>query len=291
MNLQQLDILLAVVAAGSFSAAARKLGKAQSAVSTAISELEIDFNLQLFDRSGRYPKLTVAGTRILQQAQLVRQQCQQLTELAADLAGGVESRLCLAVDDEGQLPWLAPVLAEFSAQFPKLELQVLFPLLEDLTRMLERGDADLGICFQPQHLPEPFLRWPLQQLQFAAAVSTAHPLAALAEVTTADLLQHRQLMVTGRGESSEKQRGRLSSQVWWLEGDIAVLALVEQHLGWAWLPLHVLQPAMLQGKIKLLPINSEPAQLPLQLELWQLRDKTLGPAGLWLRQRLLQLKA
>jgi len=290
MNLQQLDILLAVVAAGSFSAAARKLGKVQSAVSTAISELEIDLNLQLFDRSGRYPKLTEAGARIVQQAQLVRQQCQQLTELAADLAGGLETRLRLAVDDEGQLPWLAPVLAELSAQFPKLELQVLFPLLEDLTQMLESGDADLGICFQPQQLPEQFLRWPLQQLQFAAAVSTAHPLAALAEVTTADLQQHRQLMVTGRGESLEKQRGRLSSRVWWLEGDIAVLALVEQHLGWAWLPLHVLQPAMLQGKIKLLPISCEPAQLPLQLELWQLRDKTLGPAGLWLRQRLLQLK-
>ncbi len=290
MNLQQLDILLAVVAAGSFSAAARKLGKVQSAVSTAISELEIDLNLQLFDRSGRYPKLTEAGARIVQQAQLVRQQCQQLTELAADLAGGLETRLRLAVDDEGQLPWLAPVLAELSAQFPKLELQVLFPLLEDLTLMLERGDADLGICFQPQQLPEQFLRWPLQQLQFAAAVSTAHVLATLAEVTTADLQQHRQLMVTGRGESLEKQRGRLSSQVWWLEGDIAVLALVEQNLGWAWLPLHVLQPAMLQGKIKLLPINSEPAQLPLQLELWQLCDKTLGPAGLWLRQRLLQLK-
>lgn len=290
MNLQQLDILLAVVAAGSFSAAARKLGKVQSAVSTAISELEIDLNLQLFDRSGRYPQLTEAGTRIVQQAQLVRQQCQQLTELAADLAGGLETRFCLAVDDEGQLPWLAPVLAELSAQFPKLELQLLFPLLEDLTLMLERGDADLGICFQPQQLPAQFLRWPLQQLQFAAAVSTQHALAKLETVTMADLQQHRQLMVTGRGESLEKQRGRLSSQVWWLEGDIAVLVLVEQNLGWAWLPLHVLQPAMLQGKIKLLPINSEPAQLPLQLELWQLRDKTLGPAGLWLRQRLLQLK-
>jgi DNA-binding transcriptional LysR family regulator len=169
-------------------------------------------------------------------------------------------------------------------------LQVLFPLLEDLTQMLENGDADLGICFQPQQLPEQFIRWPLQQLQFAAAVSTAHPLATLADVTTADLQQHRQLMVTGRGESLEKQRGRLSSQVWWLEGDIAVLALVEQHLGWAWLPLHVLQPAMLQGKIKLLPISCESAQLPLQLELWQLREKTLGPAGLWLRQRLLRFK-
>ena len=201
MNLHQLDILLAVVAAGSFSAAARKLGKAQSAVSTAISELEIDLNLQLFDRSGRYPSLTEAGSRILQQAQLVRQQCQELKELATYLAGGLETQLRLAVDDEGQLPWLAPVLAELAAQFPKLELQLLFPLLEDLTKMLESGDADLGICFQPQQLPEQFLRWPLQQLQFAAAVSTQHPLAKLVEVTAADLQQHRQLMVTGAAKA------------------------------------------------------------------------------------------
>lgn len=291
MNLHQLDILLAVVAAGSFSAAARTLGKAQSAVSTAISELEIDLNLQLFDRSGRYPSLTEAGSRILQQAQLVRQQCQELKELATYLAGGLETQLRLAVDDEGQLPWLAPVLAELAAQFPKLELQLLFPLLEDLTKMLESGDADLGICFQPQQLPEQFLRWPLQQLQFAAAVSIQHPLAKLVEVTAADLQQHRQLMVTGRGESLEKQRGRFSNQVWWLEGDIAVLALVEQNLGWARLPLHVLEPQLARGTIKLLHVSFEPAQLPLQLELWQLRDKTLGPAGLWFRQRLLQLKA
>lgn len=291
MNLQQLETLLAVVAAGSFSAAARKLNKAQSAVSTAISELEIDLNLQLFDRSGRYPQLTAAGARILQQAQLIRRQCDQLHELAADLAGSVETCLRLAVDDEGQLPWLAPVLAELAAQFPQLEVQVLFPLLEDLTQLLERGAVDLGICFQPQLCPAHFLRWPLQQLHFAAVASSQHPLAALSQVNTADLQQYRQLMVSGRGEGQEKQRGRVSGQVWWLEGDLAVLALVEQHLGWAWLPLHVLQPALQQGRLTLLPLAAEPACLPVQLELWQHQDHQPGPAALWLRRRLLALPA
>lgn len=289
MNLQQLDILLSVVAAGSFSAAARKLNKAQSAVSHAISELEIDFNLQLFDRSGRYPVLTQAGERIVAQARLVRRQMQQLSELATDLAGAVESRLCLAVDDEGQLPWLAPVLAELAQRFPALELQILFPLLEDLTRLLDSGDADLGICFQPQQAAAQFLRWPLQQLKFAAAVSVEHPLAQLSQVTVADLQQYRQLMVTGRGESAERQRGRVCSNVWWLEGDMAVLALLEQNLGWAWLPQSVLQVALADRKLIQLQLKDEPSLLPVQLELWQHQTKKLGPAGLWLRQRLLSL--
>ncbi|ALZ75690.1 LysR family transcriptional regulator [Rheinheimera sp. F8] len=290
MNLQQLETLLAVVSTGSFSAAARKLGKAQSAVSTAISDLEIDLDLQLFDRSGRYPKLTDAGVQILQQAKLVHMQCNQLKELAVDLAAGTETNLRLAVDDEGQLPWLAPILAELAQTFPKLEVQIMFPLLEDLTQLLADGTADLGICFQPQSASEQFLRWPLQQLRFVAAVSVQHPLAQLDIVSPADLQQYRQLMVAGRGKSAEKQRGRLSGQVWWLEGDIAVLAMVEQGIGWAWLPAHVLEPRHLQGNMKVLSVQDAGTQmLPVQLELWQHRSKTPGPAALWLRRRLLSV--
>lgn len=292
MNLQQLETLLAVVSTGSFSAAARKLGKAQSAVSTAISDLEIDLNLQLFDRTGRYPKLTDAGEQILQQAKLVHMQCNQLKELAVDLAAGTETNLRLAVDDEGQLPWLAPILAELAQTFPKLEVQVMFPLLEDLTQLLADGAADVGICFQPQSPSEQFLRWPLQQLHFVAAVSAQHPLAQADIVTQADLQQYRQLMVAGRGTGAEKQRGRLSGQVWWLEGDIAVLALVEQGIGWAWLPAHVLEARRVQGCIKVLTVQDAGTQmLPVQLELWQHRGKTVGPAALWLRRRLLSIES
>lgn len=50
---------------GSFSAAARKLGKSQSTVSTAIANLEIDLGLNLFDRSSRKPMLTEHGRVVL----------------------------------------------------------------------------------------------------------------------------------------------------------------------------------------------------------------------------------
>ena len=50
---------------GSFSAAARKLGKSQSTISEAIARLEIDLGLTLFDRSSRQPQLTEAGHALL----------------------------------------------------------------------------------------------------------------------------------------------------------------------------------------------------------------------------------
>ena len=62
---ESLEAFVQAVSLGSFSAAARKLGKSQSTVSEAIARLEIDLGLELFDRSGRQPQLTEAGRTLL----------------------------------------------------------------------------------------------------------------------------------------------------------------------------------------------------------------------------------
>ena len=60
---ESLQAFVEAAALGSFSAAARRLRKTQSTVSTAIAHLEADLGVSLFDRSGRYPQLTEAGRR------------------------------------------------------------------------------------------------------------------------------------------------------------------------------------------------------------------------------------
>ncbi len=70
-TLDQLEAFSASAETGSFSAAARKLGKAQSAVSMAISNLEIDLGLELFDRAGKYPVLTFTGEMFLREAETI----------------------------------------------------------------------------------------------------------------------------------------------------------------------------------------------------------------------------
>ena len=61
VSLDQLRAFIAAVDEGSFSAASRKLLRSQSVVSETISNLEEQIGVRLFDRSGRYPKLTPAG--------------------------------------------------------------------------------------------------------------------------------------------------------------------------------------------------------------------------------------
>ena len=65
LTLDQMRVLVAVADAGSFSAAARKLGRVQSAISQSIQTLETTLGLTLFDRSGKTPQLTDAGKALV----------------------------------------------------------------------------------------------------------------------------------------------------------------------------------------------------------------------------------
>ena len=285
-SLEQLKALLAAAETGSFSAAARKLGKAQSVVSTAISNLEIDLGLELFDRSARYPVLTEAGTRIHQEASILLAQSERLQAIAGELAAGVESRLTLAIDDDSHLPWLGSLLEEFATRYPGVELELLFPLMEDVTELLKSGRAQLGISYQKERPEWELASCSLGSVKMPLVVSPDHPLARKTPLRESDLQGARQLMVTGRREGTERHRFRLSAQVWWVEGDLGILELVKLGLGWASVPDFLLHRPLARGEVVVLnPDFIALAELALELQ-WY-RARPLGQAGRWLKEALL----
>ena len=116
------EVLLAFVQAatqGSFSAAARKLGRSQSTVSAAVASLEIDLDLILFDRSSRKPTLTPAGHVMLQRAEDILAATSRLEMTASQLAQGVEPKLTVAMSDTYQSDRFGAtvVSAESAGQF------------------------------------------------------------------------------------------------------------------------------------------------------------------------------
>ena len=286
LSLESLQWLVVVAERGSFSAAARVLGKAQSAVSTAIANLEIDLGLTLFDRSGRLPRLTLAGERMVAEARALLAQQGQLQAVAAELAAGVEARLTLAIDDGSLLPWLAPVLEQLAGRYPSLELELLFPMMEDLDEMLLSGRAQLGVGYQGMTTPAALARFGLGQMAMPLVVAPGHPLAQLAAPALADLGRYRQLLVTGRQPGVERERFRLSTTIWWAEGDLSVLELVKRGLGWASVPAFLLTDALARGEVVRLPDAALPAIPALPIELLWPSARALGPAAQWLRQAL-----
>src|ERR1700742_3140788 len=90
VSLDQLRTFIAAVDEGSFSAASRKLLRAQSVVSEAVANLEAQMGVALFDRSGRYPKLTPAGMVLLADARAVVGGVDLLKARAKGMASGLE---------------------------------------------------------------------------------------------------------------------------------------------------------------------------------------------------------
>ena len=120
-DLEQMRLFVSVAEQRSFSAVARGQRKAQSAVSSGIALLEADLGVVLFERSsGRQPRLTEAGSVLLEEAREVLRQCERLTGRALSLTRGEEACLRLA-QDEAML--FQPVLDSLEA------LAVHYPLL------------------------------------------------------------------------------------------------------------------------------------------------------------------
>jgi len=98
LTLDQMRVLVAVADAGSFSAAARKVGRVQSAISQSIQTLETTLGLVLFDRSGKTPRLTDAGKALVNDSRALIAGAQAIRARAQSMAEDVEPELTLAVD-------------------------------------------------------------------------------------------------------------------------------------------------------------------------------------------------
>src|ERR1700751_4070682 len=98
ITLDQLRTFIAAVDEGSFSAAGRKLRRAQSVVSQSLGNLETQLGVKLFDRSSRYPRLTEEGRSLLADAGSVADDIDGFKARARAMREGLEPELAVSMD-------------------------------------------------------------------------------------------------------------------------------------------------------------------------------------------------
>ncbi|MGH6709270.1 MAG: LysR family transcriptional regulator, partial [Bradyrhizobium sp.] len=98
VTLNQLRTFVAVCEEASFSGAARKLRRAQSAVSHAIAALEAVLDVQLFEREAHRPELSAAGRSLLPDARAVIARTEEMKTRARSIAAVGAPQLSVAVD-------------------------------------------------------------------------------------------------------------------------------------------------------------------------------------------------
>ncbi|SUE62568.1 LysR family transcriptional regulator [Roseomonas gilardii] len=285
VSFDQLQAFVAAAETGSFSAAARKLRRAQSVVSTHVANLETDLGLELFRREGRNPSLTRAGQRLLQEARVVLERREHLIGVARSLEEAVEDRLVLAIDELYPENALGSLFADFARHFPFVELEILFSLMEDVSQLVLEGKADLGIQWRPEVLPTELGFHTLGWVPLKLVCGRDHPLAK-ERVEWEELKRHRQIMLATRSESREKSRLRVAAEVWWVESHWVILEFVKHGIGWAFASDHVIAASPAAPDLVTPELQFDRGDLPVALEMVWHKQRPSGPAAAWLRQRL-----
>ncbi|MEZ2329079.1 LysR family transcriptional regulator [Mesorhizobium sp. RCC_202] len=281
-TLDQLQILVAVADTGSFSAAGRKLNRAQSVVSYGIANLEAQLGLKLFEREGvREPQLTDVGKAVLEDARRMVGVLQHMRSRVDGHHQGLEAEVALSVDAALPSPVLIRVLKAFEAQFPTVMLRLHIGTLGIIPDHVLSGQADLGIGGMLGEVDVHLVRIGFMSIVLAAAPS--HPLALVpGPVTIEDARVHTQLVVTDQSERTKGHDfGVFAYRTWRLTDVRTKHALMREGLGWGGLPRWLIADDLASGKLVELDLEVF-REVRSPLFAMHRTDSSPKPAAAWL---------
>ena len=194
-TLRQLEYFIAAGEAGSITLASERIHISQPSISTAISHLEQELNVQLFVRHHvQGLSLTPVGRDLLREAKDLVAQAQNLYLVAAEVTDQVRGSLSL-----GCMVTLAPMLVpelthSFGSAFPAVSITLTEGNHEELFRGLRHSELDLAICYD-LHIPEDIEFTPLAELPPHVLMSESDPLARQMSVGLAEIAEKPMILL------------------------------------------------------------------------------------------------
>ncbi|MEM6891147.1 MAG: LysR family transcriptional regulator [Pseudomonadota bacterium] len=292
VTLDQLRMLVAIDDTGSFTAAAKRVQRAQSAVSHAIRTLERDLDVVLFDRSTRMPKRTQAGDAIVSQARMILSRVDHLKARARGISAGMESEICLATSVIAPRGGVLDLLDAFRSAYPSIGLRLFVEEIGGVPQLVLDGRADLGLLGKPSlssAIADPLEPTAVGFSDVIAVARPDHPLAKLGRnLTDADMADHRQLVPTSR--ALPRYQNRMVNDVW----EVAELDMRHQMIlrgmGWGTVPTYLVASDLRTGDLAQLDMSARPEEaMRVPLFAVHKKDAAIGPATRWLIDRMGQV--
>lgn len=236
VTLDHLRVFAAVADAGSFSAAARQIGRVQSAVSQAMASLEDAAGFKIWDRSERAATLTDRGRRLLGEARRVLGEMDRLHDAVRGLRGGKREKLSMCIDALFPPRALVSLMHAMEDAFPGLELRLDTDTLGAVGARVLRREADVGIA-GPLAASKAVERVAVGSILLAPACAPSHPLAAEAGPIPTERLRHeRQIVLSERDGGDSPDQAVLSDRTWRVVDLVTKRELIAGGLGWGNLP-------------------------------------------------------
>jgi DNA-binding transcriptional LysR family regulator len=291
MSLDQVRTFIAAAEEGSFSAAGRKLHRAQSVVSQTLANLEQQLGVKLFDRSGRYPRLTDQGQALLNDARAIADSMDGFKARAKSLREGLEPELSLSIDAMYPMSALTAAVGSFRSAFPYTPLRLYVDVLGAAVEPVLEGACHIGVIGMFTAVPDSIRSEPLLDVPMLTVVAPAHPLASYKGVIPASELQkHIQLVLTDRSKLTQGQNYGVYSQNSWRLADMgAKHAFLRAGFGFGHMPRFMVEDDIASGRLRAVRIEMPGVtNLLMPMRAVYRKDAPPGPAGRWLIQSLKQ---
>ena len=281
-TLDQLRTFVAAADEGSFSAAGRKLRRAQSVVSQTLLNLEAQIGVSLFDRSGRYPKLTDEGRSLLADARAVADDIDGFKARARAIREGLEPELTAVIDVMYPMEGLTRAAAQSRKTYPHTPLRLYVEALGGVLKPVLDGTCTIGVVGSLPTIPEELESQTLLDVQMITVVAPSHRLAAArGAISQSRLAKDVQLVLTDRTALSEGRNFGVISPLTWRLADLgAKHAFLKSGLGWGHMPHHMVKPDLEAGSlvsIRVEGISDRDRQMSMKVV--HRKDTPPGPAA------------
>jgi len=261
LDVDHLRLVCELLSTGSATAAARRLGVTQSAVSHRLRELETRLGCPVCSRVGKRLVLTPAGTRLLQAAEKILPELERAEEDVRRMRDGRTGLLRICAQCHTAYHWLPPLLRSFQARHPAVELEVAVQHTDDPIGALLRGALDLALV--NEHVKDRRLHArPLLTDEHVAIVAASHSWASQEFVTPQQLGSETLLLYSPSPDESFTVRrildpaGVQPARLRFVQLTEAIIEMVRAGLGVSVMPKWAIQPALTRGDVRAIRITA-----------------------------------
>lgn len=189
-----LKIFITVCDEGSIVSAAEKIAIVPSAVSKRISAMEEQIGVKLLERSKRGVTPTPAGEVLLRSAKETLISLERMHAELSEFSHGVQGNLKILASLSVICQFLPEQIGLFMKKHDKVKVKIEEKVSSLITRGIEEGQAEIGICWEEANTRNLYCR-PYLDDQLSVVVNAAHPLSEKSSVNFEETLGYEQVEI------------------------------------------------------------------------------------------------
>ena len=245
--------------------------------------------MTLFDRSGKYPVLTEPGERLYQQGRVLLRQAERMRAYAEAVNSDVEEKLVVGLGPMIPFSIMETPLEKLGRTFPNTRVKVVRDQNEPLQQLVREGVIDMVLQAFHEATPDSLHFKNAGLLRWGCVCSPDFELADMDRIDNETLLITRQIILEAMLSNPMIAQGAILSQdVWTASDQEDMMRMVEQGLGWAYIPLALFQEREQMGALVQFTPEFQTNELLVQLEMLIKPRASHGPALTFLMVQLAQ---